>query len=139
MARVARNQAVLSLRPKHRIDIERDISLPNLVKSSGFSLRRRSRPVRVGRGVAGEGDEELRAILLDQGRVKRGGQESRERSLVGQHRDVWGAIVRRCKAREEGLDGGAGVVLGRLLANLQALYSKLLVLCTLYSVLCTLY
>ena len=66
---MARDQAVLSLRPKHRIDIERDISLLNLVKSGGFSLRRWSRQVRVGR----EGDEELRAFLLDQGRVKRGG------------------------------------------------------------------
>ena len=42
-----------------------------------------------------------------------------ERGLVRQHRDVWAGIIRRDKLTDEGLGGGSGVLVGRLLASMQ--------------------
>ena len=89
MARVARDQAVLSLRPKHRIDIERAISLPNLVKSlSMLQLEEEVREVLRGRKlrearnhfrIKFREEERGRKIVEEDERRKEKEDEERER------------------------------------------------------------
>ena len=121
MARVARDQRQV-LRPlRPTIDVERAVALPNLVKSGCFTLRRKTRPMKTSVSLPnlGEGDAQFQAFLMDKGRVRQSKKKVEERGLVRQHRDVWDGIMRRARSAEEGLGGGAGVLLGRLLASLQ--------------------
>ena len=105
------------------LDVERAVALPNLVKSGSFTLRRRTQPTRKGHRQSlpklEEGCSEFQAFLMDKGKVKRSKKEAMERGLVRQHRDVWAGIIRRDKLTEEGLGGGSGVLVGRLLASMQ--------------------
>ena len=106
-----------------KLDVERAVALPNLVKSGSFTLRRRAQPARKGHRLSlpklEEGCSEFQAFLMDKGKVKRSKKEAMERGLVRQHRDVWAGIIRRDRLTEEGLGGGSGVLLGRLLASMQ--------------------
>ena len=105
------------------LDVERAVALPNLVKSGSFTLRRRVQPARKGRRQSlpkiEEGCSEFQAFLMDKGKVKRSKKAAMERGLVRQHRDVWAGIIRRDRLTEEGLGGGSGVLVGRLLASMQ--------------------
>ena len=105
------------------LDVDRAVALPNLVKSGSFSLRRRAKPAKKGHRQSlpklEEGCSEFQAFLMDKGKVKRSKKEAMERGLVRQHRDVWAGIIRRDRLTEEGIGGGSGVLVGRLLASMQ--------------------
>ena len=108
-----------------RMDVERAVALPNLVKSGAFTLRRRAPLAKKGRVKPshlprlGEECAEFQAFLMDKSKVRQSKQASTEHGLVRQHRDVWAGIIRRDRLTEEGLGGGAGVLVGRLLASMQ--------------------
>ena len=109
-----------------RMDVERAVALPNLVKSGAFTLRRRTPLAKKGRLLKpshlprlGEECAEFQAFLMDKTKVRRSKKASTEHGLVRQHRDVWASIIRRDRLTEEGLGGGAGVLVGRLLASMQ--------------------
>ena len=109
-----------------RMDVERAVALPNLVKSGAFTLRRRAPLAKKGRLLKpshlprlGEECAEFQAFLMDKSKVRRSKKASTEHGLVRQHRDVWAGIIRRDRLTEEGLGGGAGVLVGRLLASMQ--------------------
>ena len=125
MARVAgiHCRSVVGAMGDQGLDVERAVALPNLVKSGSFTLRRRVQPARKGHRQSlpklEEGCSEFQAFLMDKGKVKRSKKEAMERGLVRQHRDVWAGIIRRDRLTEEGLGGGSGVLVGRLLASMQ--------------------
>ena len=109
-----------------RMDVERAVALPNLVKSGAFTLRRRAPLTKKDRLLKpshlprlGEECAEFQAFLMDKSKVRRSKKASTEHGLVRQHRDVWAGIIRRDRLTEEGLGGGAGVLVGRLLASMQ--------------------
>ena len=89
-----------------KVDLEKALHLPHLVKSGQFTLRtsvlgkqiiQKKRVIRSAPILKQPADTEFQQFLLDKKKIKRSKEEVLEHTLLKQHKDVWTDNIRKLK------------------------------------------
>ena len=89
-----------------KVDLEKALHLPHLVKSGQFTLRtsvlgkaiiQKQRVIRSAPILKQPIDNEFQQFLLDRKKIKRSKEEVLEHTLLKQHKDVWTDNIRQVK------------------------------------------
>ena len=120
------SQRRLSLNSK--VDLEKALQLPHLVKTGQFSFRtsvlgrsseiKRRNAKSAPAAASDEPSNDFQRFLLDHKQVRRTQEAVRERTLLAQHRDVWVTNIKRLQAGSGALSSEVQLLLATLFKDI---------------------
>ena len=110
-----------------KVDIEKALKLPNLVKTGQFNFRTnvigrsatiKKRVIKSAAVVKDDSLSDFQRFLLDHKQVRRNKEEIQERTLLTQHKDVWIGNLKKLQNGSGGLNSEIELLLATLFKDI---------------------